>query len=287
MTASPRQTPDLTWSALVPFSPLIFLAVSLLALVSISGRLAVAAARAPQAAEHHPAKPKSPPPPAREQPMPFAVGETLNYRVSWSMFSDAASIQLTIPERRDLFGWPTWHFRATAHTVSPVRTLFALDDQFDSYTDTMTLESRQLETHLNELGKIDDRVMHMAAAGREPRGPGPVVIVPPGTRDALGGLYSLRAMNWQTTPQFNATVFDGTNIYDMRARCDTANETVIVPAGAFSASRVSISVFQYGKEVSAIHMVIWIADDKARTPVVIQADLPFGSVRAELVSASR
>jgi hypothetical protein len=46
-------------------------------------------------------------------------------------------------------------------------------------------------------------------------------------------------------------------------------------------------VFQYGKEVSAIHMVIWIADDKARTPVVIQADLPFGSVRAELISALR
>lgn len=219
--------------------------------------------------------------------MPFAVGETLNYRVSWSMFSDAASIKMTIPERRDLFGWPTWHFRAAVHTVSPVRNLFALDDQFDSYTDAITLESHQLETHLNELGKIDDRVMHMAAAGREARGPGPVVVVRPGTRDALGGFYSLRAMNWQSNPEFSASVFDGSNIYDMRARCDAANETVKVPAGTFSTSRISISVFQYGKEVSAIHVVIWIADDKAHTPVVIQADLPFGSVRAELVSASR
>jgi hypothetical protein len=219
--------------------------------------------------------------------MPFGVGETLNYRVSWSMFSNAASIQLTIPERRDLFGWPTWHFRAVAHTLSPVRTLFALDDQFDSYTDAVALESHQLEMHLNELGKIEDRVMHLSAAGREPRVPDPIVIVPPGTRDALGGLYSLRAVDWQSASQLSATVFDGTNIYDMHARREALNETVKVSAGTFSASRISVSVFQYGKEVSSIHMMIWIADDRARTPVVIQADLPFGSLRAELISVSR
>ncbi|MGH9494270.1 MAG: DUF3108 domain-containing protein [Candidatus Sulfotelmatobacter sp.] len=32
---------------------------------------------------------------------------------------------------------------------------------------------------------------------------------------------------------------------------------------------------------------IWIANDPARTPVVIEANLPFGSVRAELLTAPK
>ena len=58
--------------------------------------------------------------------MPFRVGETLNYRVSWATFSSAASVQVSIPEHRDLFGWGTWHFRASIHTRKP--RAFALYD---------------------------------------------------------------------------------------------------------------------------------------------------------------
>ena len=93
------------------------------------------------------------PPVLKDQPMPFHPGETLNYRVSWAAFTSAAQIQLSVPERRDLFGWQTWHFRATAHTENPVAALAPIDDQFDSYTDTASLESRQFESHLDELGK--------------------------------------------------------------------------------------------------------------------------------------
>src|ERR1700690_466012 len=71
----------------------------------------------------------------REQLMPFRAGETLNYRVSWAAFSTAASVQLNVNERRSLFGWQTWHFRAVSRTLSPVSSLFPVDDQFDSYTD--------------------------------------------------------------------------------------------------------------------------------------------------------
>ena len=95
---------------------------------------AFTAAHAAQSSARQPAKTKTPAAP-KESPMPFRPGETLTYRVSWAAFSSAASLQLSVPERRDLFGWQTWHFRALAHTLSPVRTLFAVDDQFDSYTD--------------------------------------------------------------------------------------------------------------------------------------------------------
>jgi Protein of unknown function (DUF3108) len=234
------------------------------------------------------AKPKSAAAaPVKELPMPFRVGETLRYRVAWAAFSNAASVELTVPERRDLFGWATWHFRAVARTLSPVRVLFAVDDQFDSYTDAATLESRQYETHLDELGRKQDQVLHFVSTGQTSRASGPAVIVLSGTRDPLGALYALRGVDWQRTPEFRAPVYDGHNLYEMRASRQNPGEALTVAAGRFTASRIAIRVFQYEKEVSAIHFELWLATDAARTPVLMQAHLPFGSLRAELISASQ
>jgi hypothetical protein len=218
--------------------------------------------------------------------VPFRAGETLQYQVSWATFTSAASVQLTVPERRDLFGWGTWHFRASAHTLSTVRSLFPIDDQFDSYSDTSTLESRQYEMYLNEMGKKQDHMFHFLRQGDKPRGDAPQVIVLPGTRDPLGALYSLRGVDWKKTSEFRAPVYDGRAAYEIRARQDGPDETVSVAAGKFSASRVSIRIFQHDKEVSGMTFSAWFAHDTPRTPVLIQADLPFGNLRVELTSAS-
>jgi hypothetical protein len=233
--------------------------------------------------------PKSRPAPPSALPevaMPFHVGEKLNYRISWSSFTSAALLQLSVPERRALFGWATWHFQAAFHTVRPVRTLFAIDDQFDSYTDVSSLESRQFEIYLNELGKSETTVLHLIPSGERPRAPGPAVIVLPKTRDPLGMLFALRAVDWQRTPELRAPVYDGHDLYEMRAHLETASDAIQVDAGSFSASRIAIQVFQNAKENASIHFTIWLANDAARTPLVIAAELPFGNVRVQLTSAN-
>lgn len=220
-----------------------------------------------------------------QQPLvPFRVGEVLNYRVEWSAFSNAASVALTIPERRNLYGWETWHFRAAVHTLGSVRSLFEIDDQFDSYSDAATLESRQFEEHLSELGRKEDDVLHFAATGEESRAPEPTVVVLPRTRDPLDVLYDLRAIDWDHTAEFRAPVYDGKNMYEMSARRENANAPVTVAAGQFSTSRISIQLFQYRRLVTALHFEIWLANDPPRTPVVMRADLPFGTIRVELIS---
>jgi len=239
---------------------------------------------APQ--QHDNVKPKVPPIPSKELSVPFSAGETLKYQVSWSAFSDAASLQLSVPERRDLFGSQTWHFRGEAHTLSPVRTLFAIDDQFDSYSDAGTLDSRQFETHLNEMGKQSNQVQRIVASGNPSHLPPPVVVVPPDTRDALGILYALRCVDWRQTSEFHAPVFDGKDIFDVRASREATDDAVKVAAGSYAAARIAIHVFQYQREVSNVRYVMWVASDASRTPVAMEADLPFGTIRAELTSAT-
>ncbi|MGC1912732.1 MAG: DUF3108 domain-containing protein [Candidatus Acidiferrales bacterium] len=221
-----------------------------------------------------------------ELPVPWRAGETLNYQLSWATFDVAATMTLATIERRDLSGWNTWHFRALAHTLSPVRSISPIDDQFDSYTDATTLDSHQYEISLDDLGKQKRAVFHLIPRGDISHGAGPGVVVMPGTRDPLGAFYSLRTADWNKTPKASAPVYDGRDIYEMRAQLEAATEAISVPAGKFTASRVSIHAFQNGKQIPGVEFLVWLANNPARTPVQIQANLPVGGVRASLVSVA-
>ncbi|MGH9773871.1 MAG: DUF3108 domain-containing protein [Candidatus Acidiferrales bacterium] len=247
--------------------------------------LLISAAGAAQS--RHPGRGASPKPAAvvADPPAPFKVGELLNYRVGWSTFSSAATVELSVAERRDLYGWNTFHLRALAHTLNPVRSLFVIDDQFDSYSDAQNLASRQYEMYLHELGKTKTSVYHLTQPGAPPRGEGPSVIVLPGTLDPLGVLYAIREADWQRVPQLSALVFDGHEVYQMQAHREASGESVSVAAGNFSATRIAIRVFQNGEEVPDTDFRLWLAHDSARTPVLLEATLPFGTLRIELTSA--
>jgi Protein of unknown function (DUF3108) len=227
---------------------------------------------------------RSPAPAARKEiPLPFQVGEKLEYSVSWASFTTAASMELSIPERRNLYGWQTWHFRATAHTAGTVRRLFPIDDEFDSYADGVTLESRQYEAYLNELGRSSVQKWQFVMEGQTPRGPGPSVIVFPGTRDPLGALYGLRSVDWHREREVRVPVYDGHKLYEMRAAMEAPDDPVEVSAGQFSATRIGIQLFQHDAQVPGVHFAVWLANEPGRRPVLMRAELPFGNLRVELI----
>jgi hypothetical protein len=226
-------------------------------------------------------------PQAAEPAMPFRVGEILNYRLEWAAFSNAASVETVVVERRNLFGWQTWHFRASVHSRAPLRTLFEVDDQFDSYTDAATLESRQYEMYLNEMGKKQDEVLHLIAVGQSPRGNVAPVMVQPGTRDPLDAFYVLRETDWKRTPEVRVPLYDGSDLYEMRAHREVSMETVAITNGNFQATKIAIHLFMHGKEVPETNFSVWLARDAARTPVLILAEMPYGNVRAELTAIAK
>jgi hypothetical protein len=218
-------------------------------------------------------------------PVPFEAGEILNYRLTWSVFLNAAAVQLSVVEWRDLFGTPTWHFRASAHTQVPLRSLAEVDDQFDSYAETTSLESRQYETYLDELGERQNTVLRLVSASGPKKNQAATVLVKPHTRDPLAALYLLRTVDWQRTPEFHAPVYDGEDLYEMSARLESA-EVISISGRDVHATKVSVRLFRAGQP-SRTKCSIWFTQDEARVPVSIEADLPYGKVRAELVSKVR
>jgi hypothetical protein len=217
-------------------------------------------------------------------PVPFRPGETLEYRVLFSKYSvNAAKIETSVVEQRTFFGHVAWHFRAAAHTMDTTRMLFAIDDQFDSYTSATNLFSLQYEMYLHEQGKEQTSLYRMTTDADPAPEDVTALRVVPGTRDAIGFLYALRAADWQRVAEFKAPVFDGRRLYDAVARIDTPQGTVSVPAGNFPAFRIAIRLFDHGKELTDTRLWLWISRDAARTPVLVEADIPFGTARIELV----
>lgn len=220
-------------------------------------------------------------------PVPFAAGEILDYNVAWAAFPSAATLQLSVIERHNLYGWDTWHLRATGSTENPVRRIFEIDDEFDSYTDAVTLASHQYETYLNEMGEAEKSTMELTPQGTVPRGGIASVIVPPGTRDPVALLQSMRAWDWDRSPEMRTPVFDGHKLYDVRASREAADEQVVVAAGDFRTTKIAVHIYKGGTEMQQIRFTLWLAKNVARTPAAMEAELPFGTFRMELTQITQ
>jgi len=224
--------------------------------------------------------------PAVDTGLPLRAGEVLEYSANVSKLNNVATLKLQVAGRGNFLGKSTWHLKAFAHTENPLRMVFELDDQFDSYSDAGTLASLQYEMHLSERGQKVESVQRMTATGKEPASPEATETrVVPGTRDPLGMMQYLRNVDWAKTPEVHSPVYDGHKLYDLRAKLVPGSEPVEVPAGKYTASKVAIRIFEDGVEKKDASFTLYLANNAARTPVLLEAVMPFATARVELQAA--
>jgi hypothetical protein len=218
--------------------------------------------------------------------LPLRPGETWQYSANVSKLNNVANLRLKVAEKRNFLGKTAWHLQAFAHTENPLRMVFALDDQFDSYSDAATLVSLQYEMHLNEKGQTVDSVQRMSPAVREPAPANAIAAqVLPGTRDPLGMMQYLRTVDWAKTPEVRSPVYDGHKLYDVHARLQARGEPVTVPAGNFSTLKIELQVLDNGAELKDAHFILYLSNTEERLPVLLEAVMPFAVARVELVKA--
>lgn len=225
-------------------------------------------------------------PAEKDTPGPLRAGEVLEYTANVATLNDVANLRVSVAGRQNFLGNTAWHLQAFARTENPLRMVFALDDQFDSYSDAETLTSLQYEMRLNERGQKVLSVQRMVVTGK---GPAPAnataAIVLPGTRDPLGMMEYLRNVDWSKTPEVRSPVYDGRKLYDVRASLAAGFEKVTVPAGSYTASKIELRVFDNGTEMKDSHFFLYLATNAARTPVLLDAQLPFANAQVELLRA--
>jgi hypothetical protein len=226
-------------------------------------------------------KKKAPPP---ELTLPLKAGEVLNYTADVAKLENVATLTLKVAGQGNFLGKSVWHLEATAHTLKPLRIVFELDDQFDSYSDARTLASVQYEMRLNERGEKVQSIQRMTPTGREPApADATAARVVPGTRDPLGMMQYLRTVDWTETREVKSPVYDGHKLYEVRAKVANASVAVGVPAGDYRATKIELHVFENGVESKDASFALYLANDAVRTPVLLEAVMPIATARVALV----
>jgi hypothetical protein len=229
------------------------------------------------------AEPKAPSA-SSEATAPLHVGEVLEFAADVAKLSNVGNLRLQIVDRRNFFGKNAWHLQAFARTENPLRMMFELDDQFDSYSDVNTLTSLQYEMHLNERGEKQESIQRMTTTGGEHAAANATQTrVVAGTRDPLGLMQYLRTVDWEKVREVRGPVYDGHKLYDVRADYAGAAGSIFVPAGTFGASKIDLRVFDGGEELKDAHFTLYLASNPTRTPVLLEAVMPFATARVALV----
>jgi hypothetical protein len=219
----------------------------------------------------------------REAGVPFKVGETLTYDVTWSSYLVAGTATATVTDKRQSSSSTAYVIVAEGRPLPVLARLFNLYYKMDTLLDSVTLlpqrgsllieagDSRRLATT-----RFDRPARKAFYEVQETTTLKAEVDVPPQVQDGLSALYVLRAMSFKPGETFTLPVIDDGSMYSARMEV-VGSENVRVPIGPTDAWNVKISITDAEGQPAASNTAVWISNDARRLPVKLQAELPVGN----------
>ena len=243
------------------------------------------AARPPLPATAAPAAPRA------ERGVPFRVGETLNWDVSWSSYLTAGSAVATVKEKKPSFNSIAYYIVAEGRPTPLLSKLYSLYYKMDTLLDSYTLlpqrgsvYTEEGKRHRFKTTQFDRAAKTVSFEYRSDTTAKDSFATSAVTQDALSAVYVLRAIPLKAGDRMTMPVSD--NGIDYRVQFDVgALESLKTPLGTQPAWRVKLSVFDDKSKAVGKNVAIWISDDARRLPLKLQADLPVGSFNLTLREA--
>ena len=218
----------------------------------------------------------------REATVPFGVGETLTYDVSWSSFLVAGTATVRVVEKKPSLNSTAYSIVVEGRPVPLVARLYSLYYKMDTLLDSVTLLSQRGSLYSEEgtgrtLGttRFDRDARRAFYEWQQETTEKVDYPIPEGTQDGLAVLYTLRGRGLKTGEQFSVPVADGGSLYTIHVQVG-ALEPVRTPAGQFSAWNMKVGIIDAQSQPVWKNNEIWISNDARRLPVKLQAELPVG-----------
>jgi uncharacterized protein DUF3108 len=215
----------------------------------------------------------------REAPVPFKVGETLSYDVSWSAVLVAGNATARVVENKDR----AYALIVEGRPVQMLARLYNLYYRMESLLDSGTLLSRRGSLYSEEgsdkaTGTTQfDRTARRASYERQAETTAKVDFpIPAGTQDGLAAFYSIRAHAFKPGERFTIPVTDSGNMYTVQVDVE-ATESMRVAIGELSAWKLTVGITDAQGQPVWKNIALWISNDARRLPVKMQAELPVGS----------
>jgi hypothetical protein len=218
--------------------------------------------------------------PTRQIPVPFSIGERLEYDVKFGVLK-VGSGRMEVLGIETIRGREAWH---TAFTVKGGTFFYKVNDRLESWIDTETFASLRHVQDLQE-GKRDrerrfeiypDRLVYTENDGEEQ----------PTARDPLDDgsfLYFIRTVPLSVGQTYDFPRYFRPDRNPVRLRV-LRKESVKVPAGRFDAIVVQPIIKSKGIFSENGRAEIWLSDDDRRIMLQMKSNLSFGTLNLFLKS---
>jgi hypothetical protein len=220
--------------------------------------------------------------PRADAAVPFAVGETLTYDVSWSSFLVAGTATARVSEKKPSFSSTAYSIGVDGRPVPLVAKLYNLYYKMETLLDSVSLLSQQGTLYSEEGSKrttgttrFDRAAQKVFYERRQETVQGIDYPMPAGTQDGLAVLYALRGRAFKAGERFSVSVADSGALYTIQVTVDSL-QPVKVPAGQFTAWNMKIGITNAQNQPVWRNNEVWISNDARRLPVKMQAELPVG-----------
>ena len=226
-----------------------------------------------------------------ERPVPFKIGETLTYDVSWSSYVTAGTAVMTVMEKKPSFNSLAYYIVAEGRPTPLVGKLYSLYYKLDTLLDSYTLlpqrgsvYSEEGSRHRFKVTQFDHKAHTAFFEYKAGTTATDTFAVPPYVQDALSAVYVLRAVPLKAGDRITMPVSDDGSNYKVQVDAGPS-ERVKTPFGETGASRLKLSVFDAAGKAQGRNVALWFSDDVRRLPVKMQAELPVGTFNLNLREA--
>ncbi len=224
--------------------------------------------------------------------VPFSVGETLRYDVTWAGLVTAGTATVTVRERRPSYGSTAWYIVAEGTPTPLLSKLYTLYYKADTLLETQTLLPQRGSIFSREGDR--QRMKEILFDHRARRATYHVTTsttvredqqLPGTTHDALSAIYALRAMPLAQGATAQFAVADSGEIYSVSARVQ-GRENLPAGQGEVAAWKIVPTVRDEQGQPFGEGLALWITDDARRLPVKLAATLPVGAFVLTLAADS-
>jgi hypothetical protein len=217
----------------------------------------------------------------------FQDGEVLSYNVYYSIigiYVNAANALINVNTER-LNNRPVYHITATGKTTSSLEWVSKVNDRFETYMDTATLQPYKFVRNIQEDSyRKYESVTFNRNANTAITNEG-VFKVPGCVQDVISSLYYARNINfdkYKPGEKITFNMFIDNEVYNMYIRYD-GKDNIKTKYGKFRAIKfkpllIKGTVFEGGEKMS-----VWVSDDENRIPLRVETPLKVGSLKVDMM----
>lgn len=223
--------------------------------------------------------------PDRPAYLPFGVGESLEYSVSWGKVFKAGTAKVMTKELVDYQGHDVFKVSVVGKSSAAVAIFYKVREEMESLIDAKegftrrywgkTKENDRLRERLYEFDQERNLVMYKNHKNKQA-----TYQIPYGIHDEVSSVFHIRAAKLEVGTPVYVQVFAKPDV--VTVKCNVIKrEKINVPAGEFQTILVEPEltfdgVMKKGK------MKIWFTDDERRMPVKVKSKMTIGSIIVQL-----